>query len=305
MPSQSIALLLALIMTALSVVGCQRTPERESDRKRVIRLDRLSPLPPAPKKPGSRRLRVAVAAILSPRGTVTSYRPLLGYLERKSGERVELVQRRTYKEINHLIAANEVDLAFICTGAYQQGRRDGIMRLLVIPRIDGRTTYNSILIAGAASTARGLEDFRNKVFVFTDPLSNSGYLYPMSLLKRMGERPETFFKSFSFTYSHDRSIEAVADGLADGAFIDSIVYRYHRREDNKTACRTRIVFTSPPFGIPPVVVPAGQLPRKTAALREIFLHIHEEPQGRKALDALGIERFVEAKTDRYQREPCR
>jgi len=45
-------------------------------------------------------LRVAVAAVISPKGTVESYGDLLAYIGRKLNRRVELVQRQTYAEVN-------------------------------------------------------------------------------------------------------------------------------------------------------------------------------------------------------------
>ena len=48
-------------------------------------------------------LRVAVAAVISPRGNVDSYTPLLTYLGQKLNRPVEMVQRRTYAEVNDLL----------------------------------------------------------------------------------------------------------------------------------------------------------------------------------------------------------
>jgi len=48
-------------------------------------------------------LRVAVAAILSPRTTYHVYENLAAYLEERLGEPVEVTQRATYAETNELI----------------------------------------------------------------------------------------------------------------------------------------------------------------------------------------------------------
>lgn len=69
-------------------------------------------------------IRVAVAAILSPTGTIDSYTPLITYLEDVLGKPVKLVQRRTYKEINELLSRGSVDVAFVCTGAYIEGVKE-------------------------------------------------------------------------------------------------------------------------------------------------------------------------------------
>ena len=60
-----------------------------------------------------------------------SYAELLDYLETRLGRPVELVQRRTYDEVNDLIASEEVDAC--AASAYIAGERDFGMQLLVAP----------------------------------------------------------------------------------------------------------------------------------------------------------------------------
>ena len=64
------------------------------------------------------KLSVAVAAIISPRETFSYYEDLLKYVSHKIDYKLEFKQRKTYQEVNRLIENNEVDLAFICSGAY-------------------------------------------------------------------------------------------------------------------------------------------------------------------------------------------
>ncbi|MBS4023878.1 MAG: PhnD/SsuA/transferrin family substrate-binding protein [Dethiobacter sp.] len=65
---------------------------------------------------------------------------------------------------------------------------------------------------------------RGKSFAFTDPTSTLGTLYPLYLLKATGETADSFFKSHTFTFSSDNSIQSVADNLVDGAAVNSLVY---------------------------------------------------------------------------------
>ncbi len=281
-----------LILILLS--GCARA---DADPLPFVRLGHLSPLPTVSPEPMP--LRVAVAAIVSPKGTVASYQPLLDYLSDRLGRPVELVQRRTYAEVNDLIRRDEVDLAFVCTLAYVQGRREFGMELLVIPQVHGQTVYYSTIIVRADSPAQRFQDLRGAVFAFTDPLSNTGYLYPNVLLKRLDESPATFFRRTFFTYSHDHAIYAVADGVADAAAVDSLVLDYALKRDPTLRRRLRVIHTSPPFGMPPVVVGPGVRPQTKALLREILLAMSDDPQGRRALAALEVDRFVPGRDEDY------
>lgn len=252
----------------------------------------LTPLP----SPAAREivpLRVAVAAVISPQGTAESYSALLDYMEARLGRPVELVQRATYAETNALIQAGLVDVAFVCTGAYIAGARDFGMELLVAPVVNGEPAYYSWLIVPAdPSAAESMADLRWSVFAFTDPLSYTGRLYPTYLVHELGETPETFFARTFFTYSHDAAIRAVADGLADGAAVDSLIYNYLVKREPELADRLRVIHRSPPFGIPPVVVSPRVRPQLRAELQALFLGMADDPAGRAALAPLDIDRFV-------------
>jgi len=264
----------------------------------VISLAERSPLP-APPADDILPLRVSVAAVVSPRGTLESYQPLLDYLSQALNRPVELIQRRTYAETNELIESGAVDLAFVCTSAYIIGHADFDMRLLVAPQVNGASVYYSVLIVPQDSPAQSLEDLRGKVFAFTDPISNTGRVYPTYLVQQLNEHVPTFFVRTFFTYNHDDAIRAVADKVADGAAVDSLVYDYALEREPSLANKTRIIHRSSAFGIPPVVVSPGLRPQTRLLLREIFLNMDADPAGRAALRNLGIESFVEIEDSAY------
>jgi phosphonate transport system substrate-binding protein len=285
--------LIHLLLILLVFTGCARRPSED-----VIRLNQLEPLTPAA-EPGVVPLRIAVAAVISPKGTVESYTPLLDYLSQRLQRPVELVQRRTYREINDLLAANQVDLAFVCTSAYIVGAREFGMELLVAPQVKGDTVYHSLLLVPDNSPARSMADLRGGVFAFTDPISNTGRKYPTSLVQELGDRPETFFSRVFFTYSHDEAILAVANRVADGAAVDSLVYEFAVARDPVLAGKVRIIHRSPPFGIPPVVVSPRLRPQLRAELQTILLEMASDPAGMAALAVLDIDRFVLISDDAY------
>jgi len=295
------SLLCLVALTLAAILGCDRAEqEHPSGQNPPIRLDKLQQLPAGKTEPDPQAIRIGVGAILSPQGTALSYQPLIDYLGRKMGKSAILVQRKTYQELNDLLARNVVDLGFICTGAYAEGARKEAVSLLVVPQIKGKTTYRAFIIVAAASPVQELADLRGKVFAFTDPLSNSGYLYPLSLVQGMGQQPETFFGRTIFTYSHDRSMAAVMEGITDGASVDSIVYEFARKRNPEIARQTRVILESPDFGIPPVVVPRTISPEKKALLKDLLLTMHRDAEGEKALFALGVERFVEPDPRLYE-----
>jgi phosphonate transport system substrate-binding protein len=169
-------------------------------------------------------LRVAVAAMVSPKETFVYYRQLLDYLAGNLGWQVELVQRKTYAEVSELIGKGQIDLAFVCSGPYAAGKDRYGFDLLATPEVAGSHFYRSYLIVNTDSAFQRLEDLRGRTFAFTDPDSHTGKLVPTHWLSEMREQPDTFFGKTIYTYSHDNSILAVARGLVDGAAVDSLVW---------------------------------------------------------------------------------
>ncbi|GIV67146.1 substrate-binding domain-containing protein [Caldilinea sp.] len=285
-----------LLLAATGLSGC--SPGLTTHAAPFIDLQERTPLPVAAPAEVA-HLRMGVAAILSPQGTMTSYSALAEYLSRKLGRPVDLVQRRTYAEFNELVERGEVELAFICTNSYVVGAEKFGMELLLAPEIGGESVYYSQLIVPANSPAQTMADLRGKVFAFTDPMSFTGHIYPTYLVQQLGETPETFFRRTFYTYSHDRAIEAVANGVADGAAVDSLVLDYALQREPGMSERLRIIHKSEAFGIPPVVVPPTLPPRQKALLRELLLTMHEEAEGQIVLRNLGVDRFIEIEDAAY------
>jgi phosphonate transport system substrate-binding protein len=258
--------------------------------------------PPLPAGEGG-TLRGAVAAMISPRETFIHYRQLLAYLAKKSEKDLEFVQRKTYEEINELLRRGEIDLAFICSGPYALARgRYGFVPLAV-PEIQGSTFYQSYLIVNKDRAFQGLESLKGHSFAFTDPESNTGKLVPTFWLAELHERPETFFRTIIYTYSHDNSIMAVARGLVDGAAVDGLVWEYYQATDPSFTSKTKVIQRSEPYGIPPLVASQKLSSAEYERLREVLLTMHRDPEGKKILAGLLVDRFLPLQEEWY--EPIR
>lgn len=257
----------------------------------------------APSEPGPDVLILAVAAVNSPRSTLDAYEDLARYLGERLGSGSKLVSGKTYAEINSLVRSGDTTMAIVCSGAYVYGNAEFGMELLASPVIDGQQLYRSYLIVPASSSVDSWEDLQGKTFAFTDPLSNSGRIVPLDQVSRLGRTPETMFRKYIFTYSHDNSIKAVAHELVDAASVDSLVYDYVLATGQDDAAKTKVIWRSPAYAINPIVVNPGLDPDRKAALKTLLLDMHLDPEGARILDEMGIERFADADDRDY--EPIR
>ncbi len=237
-------------------------------------------------------LRAGVASMITPVSTVRYYQQIIDYLGAKLGMDAEMIHRTTYDEIDVMLEQGHVDVAFICSMSYVLDNEKFGGELLVVPQVGGKTVYHSTLIVHRDSALEALDDLAGKRFVFVDPKSNSGRLYPIYLLAKRDATPESFFSSFLYSYSHNKSVEMVAKNRVDGASVDSIVYDYMTETGSPYAEQTKVIHRSPPFGIPPIVVPPTTPAPLKEAMRSIFLEMHRDEQGRRILEQMRIERFV-------------
>lgn len=244
-------------------------------------------------------LRIGIASMITPVDTVKYYQDIVDYVSQKLGIPTEMIQRRTYAEMDHLLEAGEVDVAFLCSAPYVKNRREFGVELLVAPEVDGKPFYNSYIIVHKDSGMDSLEDLKGKTFAFTDPRSNSGRLYPEYVLARKGFSIDTFFERYVYSYSHNKSIELVAKRVVDGAAVESLVYEYMRETHSPYAEQTKVVLKSPDFGIPPVVVSRDVSGFLREKVKEIFLGMHAEPKGKAILDAMHIDKFIEVSDSNY------
>lgn len=233
----------------------------------------------------------AVSPMASPAATASSFSELINYLTKKMNKKVVLKQRRKYADINEMLKSGEALVAFTCTGAYLAGREQFGLELFVVPVVGGKTVYYSYIIVHKDSPYKSFEDLKGKVFAFTDPLSLSGRLYVTSILNEKGLNTKDYFKKFFYTSGHEKSIEIVAQKLADAASVDSLILEDMIRKGNYYGNQVRVISKSPPFGMPPFVVSPKMSEQDRKKLLKILLNMSKDREGIVVLQRIGIDSF--------------
>ncbi|MDP3042718.1 MAG: phosphate/phosphite/phosphonate ABC transporter substrate-binding protein [Candidatus Omnitrophota bacterium] len=244
-------------------------------------------------------IRIAVSAMISPQETISVYKKILDYIGQKLGKPVELIQRKTYAEVNDLIEKGEVDTAFVCVGPYVQGRKKFGMEILVAPEVRGESVYYAYIIVRKDSPLQDLAELKDKSFAFTDPLSLTGCFVIKYALAKMGQTPESFFKSRIFTKGHDNSIQAIAEGVVDGAAVDHLVWEYLHATNPQFTAQTKIIKKIGPFGMPPFVCRPGYNPVMKEKIKQVLLDMHKDQEGKNILSKLFIDRFITVDDSSY------
>ena len=213
------------------------------------------------------------------------------YLQERIARPIQFVQRRTYREIIDLLLAQKLEFAWICGYPYVKYRPE--LQLVAVPLSNGQPTYHSYLIvpAGDGGT-RSILDLRGKVFAFSDPDSNSGFLYPNYALFQLAERPDAFFGKTFFTWAHRNTVEAIAAGLAHGGAVDSYVWETLKLLRPQLTARTRVATVSPAFGHTPFVARRGIARGESTALQRALIEMRASGDGAALLAKLNLDGFV-------------
>jgi phosphonate transport system substrate-binding protein len=220
------------------------------------------------------------------------------WFEQRLERPVGFVQRGNYREIVDLVRQGKLDFAWLCGYPYVRYRRE--MRLVAAPLWRGRPYYQAYLIVPADdSRSKSLFDLRGKVFAYSDPDSNSGYLYPQYLLVQAGENPAAFFSRTFYTWGHRKVVEAVSVGLAAGGAVDGYVWEVLQENGSELTRGTRVIASSPLLGHPPFVarntIPQADFDR----FRRALMGMAADPEGAGLLGSLRLDGFVDAPPTLY------
>ncbi len=122
------------------------------------------------------------------------------------------------------LEAGKADISFMGALPYviARARTGAVAVLSEVYR--GKPSYTGAIFVRRGSAIAGLAALKGKSIAFADPISESGYLYPLDLfvaeghLER-GQDPKAFFGAVYFAGGYQQAIQAVANGLVDAAGV--------------------------------------------------------------------------------------
>ena len=160
-----------------------------------------------------------------------------------------------------------------------------------LPRYGGKAVYMSDIAVRADAPFRMLEDTFGGVAGYTLKDSQSGYFAFRTLL--MTKYPGANYRRIVGGLLNPRGvIKALVAGEIDVGPLDGYVFDLMRAGDSALAAQVRVVASTDPTPMPPLVSTAALRPEQLKALRNSFLRLHDERSLDDARKALLVERFV-------------
>jgi phosphonate transport system substrate-binding protein len=212
------------------------------------------------------------------------------YLSQRLGARVTFVSRDQYQAVHDLLFNGQIDAAWTC--GYPFVRFQSQLQLVAVPLYQGQPTYQSYLIRPLGDTAvSGWPALAGKVFAYSDPLSNSGWLVAQGEFARAGLGQWDLKRAF-FAHGHRNVADAVASRLADAGSIDGYVWETMRLQGMAGASQTEVIWKSRLHGFPPLVATTGAEPARVESLRRSLLDMPKVDAGRALLKSLNLDGFI-------------
>ncbi|WP_233259156.1 substrate-binding domain-containing protein [Rubrivivax albus] len=212
------------------------------------------------------------------------------YLSQRLDTRVTFVSRDQYQTVHDLLFNGQIDAAWTC--GYPFVRFQSQLQLVAVPLYQGQPSYQSYLIRPLGdSTVTGWSSLAGKVFAYSDPLSNSGWLVAQGEFAKAGIGQRDLKRTF-FAHGHRNVADAVASHLADAGSIDGYVWETMKLQGMAGASQTEVIWKSSLHGFPPLVAATGAASARMEALRRSLLDMQKDDAGRALLKSLNLDGFI-------------
>lgn len=144
------------------------------------------------------------------------------YLKEEMGIAVEGFVTQDHAAAVEALRNDEADISFMGALPYVLAHDQTGAEVILAEVYRGSSLYTGRIFVRRDSDITSLEDLRGKSIAFADPISESGYLYPLDIfvqmgLLEMGQDPQSFFSTVYFAGGYQQSMQAVVNGFADAA----------------------------------------------------------------------------------------
>ncbi len=242
-------------------------------------------------------LRVSMIPTTDPGKIVRQSQPLVDYLQKQTGAKIELTVPTSYAAVVEAITSDRVDIAYLGGFTYVQAAARAGVRPLV-QRLKDKN-FHSLFITQTSSPIRTMADLKGKTFAFGDINSTSGHLMPSYYMRQEKVDPAVIEKAI-FTGGHDATALAVAHKRVDAGSMDELVYKSMLQAGTITPEQVRVFYTTPPFFDYVWAARAGLDPMLTEKFTQALLRLDEaNPQDKTLLDLLNAQKYAVAQASDY------
>lgn len=249
------------------------------------------------KAPSSRTLRISMIPTTDPGKIARQSKPLVEYLQRETGSRIDFTVPTSYAAVVAAIISNKVDIAYLGGFTYVQAASRAEVKPLVQRLRD--KNFHSLFVTQPDSPIDSLADLKGRSFAFGDVNSTSGHLMPSYYMREQNVDPEVIEHAI-FTGGHDATALAVANKRVDAGAMDELVFRQMLSSGQISDSRIRIFYTTPAFYDYVWVARGGLDPALAHRFSDAMLKLDAaSPADKQILDLLNAQKYAVAHASDY------
>ena len=237
--------------------------------------------------PNPDTLKVALLPDENAGTVIKNNQPLKDYLEATLGKKIELIVTTDYSSMIEAMRHGRIDLAYFGPLSYVLARQRSEIEPFVALKSKGSTTYQSVVIANAASGIKKIEDIKGKHMAFGDKASTSSHLIPKSVLAEKGLDAGRDYEEH-FVGSHDAVAMAVQNGHAQAGGLSRPIFESLVERKIIDPAKVIVVEYSKPFPQYPWTMRSNLKPELKDKIRSAFLNL-KDPAVLKPFKADGFE----------------
>jgi phosphonate transport system substrate-binding protein len=245
-------------------------------------------------EPPPRELRVVFIAYENPTQLVEDVRPVVAYLTKQLGIPVKHFVATDYAGVVEALRARRADMGFMGPLQYVMAHQQAGAYPILGELYNGKPSYVSRIYVRKASGIQTLADLRGKTIAFTDPLSSSGYMYPLDLFKRAGlvqnaDSSNRFFRRVYFAGGDEQALRAVLNGFADAAGIGQYAITLLPQPERE---KLTTIAQTPPMPSHCVVVRKDLNPQTVARLQAALFALNKGPNRKLLAKLYNVDGYV-------------
>ena len=265
---------LTCIIVLLALMGCNRGQQRPT-------------------------LRISMIPTTDPGKIIRESQPLVSYLEKETGSKVELTVPTNYAAVVEAVSSDHVDIAYFGGFTFiQASARSGVQPLV---QREKDQNFHSVFVTQPSSSIQSLDDLKGHSFAFGDINSTSGHLMPEYFMREAKMDPQVIEKAI-YTGGHDATALAVANKKVDAGAMDELVLSKMMKDGKLNSSQIRIFYTTPPFYDYVWASRKGLDPKLAEAFAGALLKLDAgNSEQKKLLEFLNATRYVRAQDSSYDK----
>ena len=226
--------------------------------------------------------------------------PLVKYLEKTLGMKVEFTPVTDYAASVEALANKQVDLAWYGGFTFVQASVRSGGKVIPLVQREEDAKFRSVFITSDPAI-KTLADLKGKNVSFGSQSSTSGHLMPRSFLLQANIDPDKDFKRVAYSGAHDATIAAVVAGKVDAGALNISVWEKFVAEGKVDTNKVRVFYTTPGFFDYNWTVHADMPAAQREKLTKAFLSLDRAtPEGKEILELQRAARFIPTKAENYK-----